>query len=231
MSATARCVHCLGPLRAPGLWSSAWQCDEHGDSTPFFEAAVPSGAALDQLRAKAKVPVWVPRPLPSGWCVSAIGWAGDDRTGARATVVACCGPAPLGGAAEAAFIAEEPGVGLAARLAGLPAGGLLAGEGPGEAKVTAARHPSPLWILPDASNDRVGYAGEAKGVWLSMVFWPAVASLLLIEHMLLTDLGELPGGPHDYGDLMFGAPSGRLLNLEPTLPALAMPPATTLRLA
>jgi hypothetical protein len=220
MSATARCVHCLGPLRAPGLWSSSWQCDEHGESAPFFNAAVPSAAVLDLLRATATVPVWVPRPLPSGWCVSAIGWAGDDRTGARATVVVCCGPNPLGGAAEAAFIAEEPGVGLAARLAGLPAGGLLAGDGPGVAKVQAAGHPSPLWVLPDATSDRVGYAGEAKGVWLSMVFWPAVASLLLIEHMLLTDLAELPDGPHVYADLMFGAPSGRLLNPQaaPRLP-------------
>jgi hypothetical protein len=231
MTAAARCVHCLSPLRAPGLWSSAWQCDEHGDSAPFFDAGVPSGVALDRLRASATVPVWVPRPLPPGWCVSAIGWAGDDRTGARATVVSCCGPAPLGGAAEAAFIAEEPGVGLAARLAGLPTGGLLVGAGPGEAKVSAAGHPSPLWILPDASNERVGYAGEAKGVWLSMVFWPAVASLLLIEHMLLTDLGELPSGPHDYADLMFGAASGRLLNLEAAPVALKPPPATTLRLA
>jgi hypothetical protein len=130
-----------------------------------------------------------------------------------------------------AFIAEEPGLGLAARLAGLPAGGLRAGDGPGEAKVVAARHPSPLWVLPDASSDRVGYAGEAKGVWLSMVFWPAITSLLLIEHMLLTDLNELPPGPHDYADLTFGAPSGRLLNREAVFAPPQPPPVTTLRLA
>jgi hypothetical protein len=231
MTATARCVHCLGPLRAPGLWSSSWQCDEHGESTPFFDTGTPSAAVLNLLRATAVVPVWVPRPLPPGWCVSAIGWAGDDRGGARATAVVCCGPAPLGGAAEVAFIAEEPGVGLAARLAGLPAGGLAAGDGPGEAKVQAAGHPAPLWELPGATSGRVGYAGEAKGVWLSMVFWPAVASLLLIEHMLLRDLTELPNGPHDYADLMFGAPSGRLLKREAVLLPPQPPPATTLRLA
>jgi hypothetical protein len=230
MSAAARCVHCLGPLRPPGLWSSSWQCEEHGDGFPFFDAAVPSAHVLDRLRATAKVPVWVPRPLPPGWCVSAIGWAGDDRSGARATVVACCGPSPLGGGAEAAFIAEEPGIGLAARLAGLPAGALQAGDGPGEAKVVAAGHPSPLWMLPDASSERVGYAGEARGVWLSMVFWPAVASLLLVEHVLLTDLRDLPEGPQDYPELMFGAPSGRLLTLEAKAAAPAAPPVTTLRL-
>ncbi len=212
MSSVPSCVHCLGPLREPGLWSSAWQCETHGDSLPFFAAPVPSPHVLDRLRSISHVPVWVPEPLPPGWCVSAIGWAGDERTGARATVVACCGPAPLGGAAEVAFVAEEPGVGVAARLAGLPPGGLLAGEGPGEAKVTAAHHPSPLWALPGDTPEHVGYAGEAKGVWLAGIFWPAAASVLLIEHMLLVDLRELPAGPSDYPGLVFGAPSGRLLS-------------------
>jgi hypothetical protein len=223
MTATPSCVHCLGPLREPGLWSSAWQCETHGDSLPFFAAAVPSPPVLDRLRTIAQVPVWVPQPLPTGWCVSAIGWAGDERTGARATAVACCGPAPLGGAAEVAFVAEEPGVGLAARLAGLPAGGLRAGEGPGAAKVTAAHHPSPLWALPGDTPECVGYAGEAKGVWLAGIFWPAVASLLLIEHMLLVDLRELPSGASDYPGLVFGAPSGRLISRPATTGLQAAP--------
>jgi hypothetical protein len=214
MSPTASCVHCLGPIRPPGLWSSSWQCDDDGDTLPFFASAVPSAGVLDRLRASAGVPIWVPQPLPTGWCVSAIGWVGDERTGARATAMACCGPAPLGGAAEAVFIAEEPGVGLAARLAGLPAAALQAGEGLGkasEAKVTAAHHPTPLWELPGATTDRVGYVGEARGVWLATAFWPSIASLLLIEHMLLVDLGDLPKGPNDYPWLVFGAPSGRLV--------------------
>ncbi len=210
MSATPRCVHCLRPSRPPGLWSSSWQCDEHGDATPFYDVAVPSAAALDRLRGIARVPVWVPRPLPPGWCVSAIGWAGDERTGARATVVACCGPAPLGGGAEVAFVAEEPGIGLAARLAGLAAAGIAVGDGPGEAKVIAAKHPTPIWALPGESEERIAYAGEAKGVWLSLVFWPQSAHLLLIENMLLADLCDLPPGPNEYADLVFGAPSGRL---------------------
>ena len=79
-------------------------------------------------------------------------------------------------------------MGLAARLAGLPAAALSAGDGPGEAKLTAAHHPTPLWELPGATGERVGYVGEARGVWLALVFWPSIASLLLIEHMLLVDL-------------------------------------------
>jgi hypothetical protein len=210
MSSTASCVHCLGPIRPPGLWSSSWQCDADGPTLPFYSAPVPSAGVLDRLRATSTVPIWVPQPLPTSWCVSAIGWVGDERSGARATAIGCCGPSPLGGAAEAVFIAEEPGVGLAARLAGLPAAALSAGDGPGEAKLTAAHHPTPLWELPGATGERVGYVGEARGVWLSLVFWPSTASLLLIEHMLLADLGELPKGHSDYPGLIFGAPSGRL---------------------
>jgi len=223
MSATPRCVHCLRPSRPPGLWSNSWQCDEHGDAMPFFDVSVPSAAALDRLRAGSQVPVWVPRPLPPGWCISAIGWAGDERSGARATVVACCGPAPLGGGAEVAFVAEEPGAGLVARLAGLPVGGLQAGDGPGEAKVTAAKHPTPVWALPGESEERIAYAGEAKGVWLALVFWPRAANLLLIENMLLADLRDLPAGASDYTDLVFGAPSGRLL--QPAKPGGQAAPA------
>jgi hypothetical protein len=210
MSATPMCVHCLGPLRKPGLWSSAWQCPDHGDCLPFFDVPVPSGHALDHVRSLAKVPLWVPEPLPPGWCVSAIGWAGDERTGARATAVACCGPGPLGGAAEMCFVAEEPGVGLAARLAGLPSALLRAGDGPSDAKVTAAHHPSPLWALPGSDGERVAYAGEARAVWLAAVFWPSAASLLLLESVLLTDLRDVRPGPQDYPWLVFGAASGRL---------------------
>jgi hypothetical protein len=210
MSSTASCVHCLGPIRPPGLWSSSWQCDDDGATLPFFAAPVPSAGVLDRLRASSAVPIWVPEPLPTGWCVSAIGWVGDERTGARATAIGCCGPSPLGGAAEAVFVAEEPGVGLAARLAGLPAAALSAGNGPGEAKLTAAHHPTPLWELPGATSERVGYVGEARGVWLALVFWPSTASLLLIERMLLADLRDLPKGHSDYPGLIFGAPSGRL---------------------
>jgi hypothetical protein len=121
------------------------------------------------------------------------------------------------------FVAEEPGVGLAARLAGLPAGGLRAGGGPGEARVTAANHPSPLWALPADLGDRVGYAGEGKGVWLCLVFWPCTASLMLVEHMLLADLRDLPAGPNSYPGLAFGAPSKRLYTPIAHPPSQAAP--------
>ena len=64
--------------------------------------------------------------MPLGWLVTGLTYAGDDRTGPRATVLVCSGPAPLGGAADLMILAEEPGIGLGAHFAG------LAGPDPGD---------------------------------------------------------------------------------------------------
>src|SRR5439155_254641 len=67
----------------------------------------------------AGVPVWLPWPLPLGWLVAGFAGAGDERTGVRACAVALAGPNPLGGPADMVVVAEEPGIGLGAALAGL----------------------------------------------------------------------------------------------------------------
>jgi hypothetical protein len=185
------------------LWSSSWQCDRCGDVHPFTIAPVANSQTLAHAIDVAKVPVWVPRPLPVGWVVSGIGWAGDERTGARAVAIACTGPNPLGGPADLVVVAEEPGVGLGARLAGLEGTdpGLL--DGPPAAHLEAANHLSALWALPSVP-DRAAFAGEARGVWLWVVFWPERASVLLMEHLMLAD--QRDGVFSDIG-LVFGAPS------------------------
>ena len=81
MSVAATCPRCLSPVKPPGLWSSSWQCERHGDVLPFHTAPVSSEAVLLNLAEAARVPVWVPRPLPVGWVVSGIAWAGDERSG------------------------------------------------------------------------------------------------------------------------------------------------------
>jgi hypothetical protein len=142
-----------------------------------------------------------------GWLVTGLGWAGDDRTGAHATAVACSGPAPLrGGPADLLLVAEEPGVGLGNRLAGLPGcdpGGRLAGvagDAP-HAKVKAAGHDTPMWNVGTRA-DRVTYVGEARGLWLYAVAWPADAGYVLAEQIALHDLTDwLPT------ELVYGAPS------------------------
>jgi hypothetical protein len=148
----------------------------------------------------------VPYPLPVGWLVNGLAYAGDERTGARATVTALCGPAPAGGGADLLLVAEEPGIGLGAWCAGLPGpdpGPALSGAP--EGKVEVGGHPTALWLVAGAAEDRCVLVGEAEGLWLWAVLWPAAASLLLLERMELRDVrSQVPPG------LEYGAPSGRL---------------------
>jgi hypothetical protein len=204
-----RCPRCGGELHAPGLWSSAWLCGAHGAVHPVQPVVQPRQEVVSKLAAHARVPVWVPWPLPRGWLVSGVASAGDDRSGPRGTAVACTGPAPLGGAGEMVLVAEEPGVGLGARYAGLagPDPGSLPELGVPHAKVQAAGHPTPLWVL-DGPTDRAVYVGEALGHWLWVVLWPEAAGLMLLEDLALTDLRD-PGHPLD---LPFGALSSRLVD-------------------
>jgi hypothetical protein len=103
-------------------------------------------------------------------------------------------------------VAEEPGVGLGAALAGLD--GVDPGAGftsaPPRAVVSFGNHDFPLW--PVDSPDRAAFAGEIMGHWLWLVLWPDTAGVLLIEPLGLRDLRD----PGQDLDLPFGAPSLRL---------------------
>jgi len=147
--------------------------------------------ALAALATTSTVPVWLPEPMPVHWYVSGVGWAGDERTGPRATAFAASGPSPLVGPAEMVLVSETPRVGLGARLAGVTGPDPDPSPGAPEAKVEAAGHPTPMWPL-DVPPDRAGFVGEARGVWLWLVLWPADAALLLLEHLVLRDLRDDP---------------------------------------
>jgi len=192
--------------------SSAWLCAEHGDVAPLYLANGPVTAEVLEWTAKtAQVPVWVPWPLPPGWLVSGLAHAGDDRTGARATVVAVSGPAPLGGTGELVLVSEEPGIGLGARYAGLPGpdagpdAPYLSERTAPHARVHAAGHPTALWAV-DGGQDRSAYVGEALGQWLWVVAWPETVSLVVLDRLVLVDLRA---AGHEV-DLPFGAASPRL---------------------
>jgi len=150
----------------------------------------------------------LPWPLARGWLVTGLAAAGDERTGARATAVACTGPAPLGGVGELVLVAEEPGVGLGARYAGLtgPDPGNVGDERPADVKIQAAGHPTPMWTLDSTPADRAVYVGEALGCWIWAVLWPDSAGFLLIDDFALTDLRD---AGHEL-DLPLGALSPRL---------------------
>ncbi len=202
----ATCPRCAGPLRAPGFWSSAWQCERHGEVHPFHVAPVPGLSAVERLVADSRVPVWVPRPLPAGWTVTGVARAGDDRTGVRASLVALSGPSPKGGLADMLLIAEEPGIGLGARFAG------LASTDPGpcpdtapDLKLDAAGHPTALWRTA-TGDDRCALVGESKAMWLWAVMWPDSASAVL-DGVVLHDLRD---GGHPELELVYGAQTPRL---------------------
>ena len=203
----ATCPRCDEPLRAPGLMTSDWQCDRHGAVQPLRRWTRVTPEMLSQAAGRAAVPLWSPLPLLPGWTVTGLALAGDERSGARATVLALSGPSPLGGPADLLLVAEEPGTGLGAHLAGsddVDPGDVTQGQP--EARVEAAGHPTALWRCQSAA-DRVAFVGEASGVWLYAVLWPPAAELVLLEHVVLHDLRD---DTHVGLVLPVGAPTSRL---------------------
>lgn len=195
---------------------SDWRCDACGPGPPLhlpkhIGPEVLAAVVAGIRRFPEQVPLWCPWPLPNNWTVTGVGWAGDERTPVRACVLACSGPSPLtGGPADLLLVSEVPGVGLASRYAGLPGvdpgpalATVMAGR-PAGAKVRALGHPTPLWSVP-SPEERSAYVGEARGVWLVVVAWPASAGYLLAEDLVLCDLIDwLPP------ELVYGALSVRL---------------------
>ncbi|GAA1514699.1 hypothetical protein GCM10009730_20050 [Streptomyces albidochromogenes] len=165
----------------------------HGTVHPLQPVVPPSVEALTVAVKRAKVPVWMPWPLPVGWLFTGVTCAGDDRSGSRATVVACSGPGPLGGLGEMLLVAEELGVGLGARYAGVQGpdpGAYMSMDKPPQAKLMAAGRPTPLWHLSGVPDDRAVFAGEACGLWLWAVVWPEQSGLMMYDELILTDLRD-----------------------------------------
>lgn len=185
------CPRCGGEVRPPGLWANHWTCAEHGEVTPLQPPGRPSAAYVAHLVNESAVPMWVPWPLPKGWVVSALLHCADDVSGVRATATVVSGPNPLGGPADLTLVAEEPGIGLGAWLAGLP------GPDPGtdlggtpHARFEVTGHPAPLWSLP-TPPDRAAYVGESGGRWLWAVLRPQTAGAMLLEDLAVADLRDL----------------------------------------
>jgi hypothetical protein len=206
MRTAPSCPRCGAPVREPSAWSSAWQCDVHGNVHPLRAVHSPSAAGLEGLLHRAAVPVWLPWPLPLGWLVTGFAGAGDERSGARGCAVALSGPNPVGGPGEMLLISEELGVGLGAGFAGLPGPdpGPDFVKGPPDGVIQVGSHEFPLWHVE--APDRAVFAGELMGNWLWLVLWPDTAGMLMLEPLPLRDLRD----PGQELDLPFGAPSPQL---------------------
>jgi hypothetical protein len=160
---------------------------------PLQPVVPPSVEALSVVVNRAEVPVWMLWPLPLGWLFTGVAYAGDDRSGGRATAVACTGPGPLGGMGELVLVAEELGVGLGAHYAGIPGpdpGSRMSVDQSPHAKVLAAGRPTPLWNVAGVPDDRAVFAGEARGLWLWAIVWPEKSGLLMYDELVLTDLRD-----------------------------------------
>ena len=206
-------------MQPPDLMHSDWRCEACGSVLPLHVAGRVAAEILEHVidricRASGDdgtVPLWCPWPMPPGWTVTGVGWAGDELRAPRATAISISGPAPFSsGPADVAFVAEDLGVGLGNGLGGL--GGSDPGPGLREAvqrsaphaKVRAAGHPTPLWAVP-AGAGRSMYVGEARAMWLYVIAWPSAAGYLLADGIVLHDLVDsLPS------ELVYGANSDRL---------------------
>lgn len=197
----------LIPLPGVGAAGELWTCDLHGSVHPVQPIMPPSASVLASVIGRAHVPLWLPWPLPDHWRFGGLAYAGDHHTGARATVLAATGPSPFGGDGDLLLIAEEMGMGLGARFAGLPGPdpGPIFEDTAAHAKVYAAGRPTPLWSVPD-TGDRAVFVGEARGTWLWLVLWPEIVGALLYEDLVLTDLRDA-GSEIDH--LPFGSLSSR----------------------
>jgi len=170
---------------------------------PLQPVAPPSAPLARQLSERSNVPLWLPWPLIRGWVISAIMHAADDSSGVHATAVVISGPNPLGGPGDVMLVAEEMGVGLGARYAGVegPDPGAVVESEP-HARAEVDSRPVPLWCL-DSPRDRAAYVGQWLGQWLWVVMWPQTAGALLLEDLPLADLRSLG---HEADLLPYGAP-------------------------
>jgi len=207
MSDSASCPRCGQDIDRIEV-QRAWACVDHGIVQPVWPLESPSPELLHRLASRSRVPLWMPWPLPEGWVVTGAAAVGDDPTSVRAVAVACSGPAPLGGLGELIVVAEEPGVGFGARFAGLsaPDPGPAIWSRPSTARILSGHHPAALWSV-EAPDDRAAFVGEAEGLWLWAVLWPANAGYLIAESVSLRDLREAP----DLTDIPCGALSPRLV--------------------
>src|SRR5690348_12933299 len=117
MPLTAWCPRCR-ELLEPG--EVAMACPTHGDLPPLW---LPGEVSYDEfgehLRTAGAFPTYLPWPMSPGWSVTDFGAVGDLHGTALASVTCVSGTSELDGPVDVLVVAEEAGVGLGPRVAGL----------------------------------------------------------------------------------------------------------------
>ncbi|WP_227465456.1 DUF6758 family protein [Nocardioides dongkuii] len=194
--ADAGCPRCATPV-APIGEDGTFSCPEHGAVAPLWR---PAEAAYDAFAAHlvraGDFPTYLPWPLSPGWSVTDVAVVGGPGR-ARATMTCCSGTSELDGPVDVMVVAEEPGTGLGARVAGTghPDPGPEVGDGPPTVQVRISSQVVRLWPVSTSRGagewDRSVVAGEAGGRWLWLVLRPASAILLLRDDWILRDVSGL----------------------------------------
>ncbi|HSX67660.1 DUF6758 family protein [Nocardioides sp.] len=153
----------------------------------------------EHLARTAGFPTYLPWPLEPGWRVADFGALGEPGR-PRATMIAVHGASPEDGGVAMTVIAEEPGSGLGAHVAGTVHSdpGADIGDRPADARVRVGTSTVPLWALSThevaGDLDRSVLAGEAEGRWIWLVLRPASALLMLGSPWHFTDAAGI-GAP------------------------------------
>jgi len=154
--------------------------------------------------------------MPENWLLTGLQWAGDDAGGTVATVVALSGPHPIpevgdeDPTADLMLVAEQPGIGLGAHLAGLHGvdpGPLLQEKvlhDPAEIKLDADGHEGTAVVRAGQRGDRLRRRGVRRLALAAA--WPAPAAAVLLTRFSLVDIRERG----DDVDLPCGALTPRL---------------------
>ncbi|MDO7867447.1 DUF6758 family protein [Nocardioides jiangxiensis] len=151
----------------------------------FWRPDQPSYASMvEHLARTAGFPTYLPWPLATGWRVVDFGAVGEAGR-PRATLASVQGISPDDGGVSLTTVAEEPGCGLGARVAGTVCSdpGAEIADRPADARLRVGGSTVPLWTVSthDASAelDRSVLAGEADGRWFWLVVRPASALLMV----------------------------------------------------
>ncbi len=205
MSLAASCPRCTSPLQQG---DEGWSCLQHGDVEPLWRPErVDYDAFAALVRRAGDLPIYLPWPMSPGWSIADFGCV--SGAGPSATVTTTAGISDLDGEVEVSVVAEDPGVGLGARVAGAKHTdpGDQVGVGPPAVRVRAGGRAVSMWVVDvDAGDDFLGssvFAGEADGRWLWLVLRPASAALLLHDEWLLADVTGF--GPQAL-EMPFGGP-------------------------
>jgi hypothetical protein len=190
MALTATCPRCTEVLQ---VGAPEAECPRHGVQPLLWRPPVSTYDDFTvHLDRAADFPTLLPWPMSPGWTISDFAVVAGRQP--VATLTCSSGTSELDGPVDVMVVAEEPGVGLGARCAGVQGRdpGRELGEGPPAVRVRVDSQAVPLWpvstALADRELDRSVVVGEAGGRWLWVVLRPASAVLLLRDDWILRDV-------------------------------------------